>query len=294
MSDILVECSQNQLRAMLDVLRPLLPSSIQQYSCISSFLYHFDKICDNRESLISEGWNLRFYTHRSGNQDNCTLISLTGHKDYIVTCFTLQESQEELKECLLKTNRIEWNLKRMYVVCDEKLFQTVNEIACQKVPHNWIYLPYDKLIYASKDTIQALQLNEDSIDDDLHLAELDAEKHANIVNEYWQYKHDQSLAYIHQCIAFNGGIGLFRGNEDQPIAWMTANECLAPGFRYTLPSDRRKGYSELVMKAYLKRLVKIHQSDLYFMVSEHNEASLSLHKKLGFEVVSRINWLEKP
>lgn len=78
MSDILMECSQQQLRTMLDILKSQLPRRIQQHNFIYSYLYHYERINANRDRLKSGQWNLRLYTHRYGNLDNCTLISLNG------------------------------------------------------------------------------------------------------------------------------------------------------------------------------------------------------------------------
>ncbi|XP_073848093.1 uncharacterized protein [Musca autumnalis] len=293
MSDILLECSQQQLRSMLGTLKLCLPRRIQQHNFIHSYFYHYERINANRDKLKSERWNLRLYTHRYGRLENCTLLSLNGCGDYIVQCFTLQESQEELKQCLLETNLINWNPKRMYLVCDESIFRMVKEIACQKMPVPWKCESIENIMYITKEKIAALQVNE-KLPDDLYVGPLDAEKHAKTINEHWSHKYEHSLSLIRQSIEFNGGLGLFRSGDDQPLCWMLENELLAPGFLFTMPSERRKGYGELIMKLELQRLLKIHNLDLFTFVIVTNEPSLYLHRKLGFEIACRIVWIEKP
>lgn len=151
----------------------------------------------------------------------------------------------------------------------------------------------------------------------MYVAHLDAEKHAVTINENWKYKNETSLGLVRQSIEFNGGLGLFRRGESQPLCWMLENEFLSPGydsiienlnfllwkkitnfcifrFLYTMPSERRKGYGALIMKLELKRLLKLHNLDLFTFVVVHNERSMQLHRKLGFEIATRIVWFKKP
>lgn len=43
----------------------------------------------------------------------------------------------------------------------------------------------------------------------------------------------------------------------------------------------------------LKRLSALHNKDLCTFVSIKNAASLSLHRKLGFQTANRVTWIEK-
>ncbi|XP_073848972.1 uncharacterized protein [Musca autumnalis] len=273
MSDILLECSQQQLRSI--------------------YLHHYGRINGNRENLKSQCWNLRLYTHRYGRLENCTLLSLNGCGDYIVLCFTLEESQNELRQCLTETNLINWNTKQMNLVCDESILRMAREITCQKLAVPWKCYSLENIMYITKEKIASLQVDE-KLPDDLYVGPLDAEKHANIINHHWLYKSEHSLGLVRQSIEFNGGLGLFRRGGDQPLCWILENEFMAPGFLFTMPSERRKGYGKLIMKLELQRLLKIHNLDLFTMVNVSNEQSLNLHHKLGFEIASRIVWLEKP
>lgn len=64
----------------------------------------------------------------------------------------------------------------------------------------------------------------------MYVAHLDAEKHAATINENWKYKNENSLGLVQQSIEFNGGLGLFRRGESQPLCWMLENEFMSPGY----------------------------------------------------------------
>uniref|UniRef100_A0A1I8NZE5 DUF5645 domain-containing protein n=1 Tax=Stomoxys calcitrans TaxID=35570 RepID=A0A1I8NZE5_STOCA len=291
--DILVECNKSQLKFMLDYLRPLLPRHLQQHHFIYSYLYHYERINNNRHRIDSDRWNVRFYTHRKGQPENCTLITLNGSRDYIVVCFTLDETKAELKQCLQQTNRINWQNTPFSMLCDEGLFDVVNEVLCQKNPIDWLYPPREKIFYRTPETIEALPINV-KLPDDLFIAPLDHRKHAKIMDDHWYYKHENSLPLIRHSIEFNGGLGIFRHGEADPIAWITTNEYLTPGFLYTKKSERCKGYGELLTTLELKRTLKINGLPSCSFISVENKRSLAMNRKLRATVVGMVTWIEKP
>ncbi|XP_005183055.2 uncharacterized protein LOC101895480 isoform X2 [Musca domestica] len=292
-TDVLVECTKPQLEAMLAVLKPLLPRRTQQHNFIRSYLYHYDNINNNRHDLKSDRWNVRFYTHRSGDPNNCTLITINSYRDYFLICFTLQESQTELKECLESTNRINWKNYNLLLMCDENLYEMVKNVACQKIPPGeWMFPSHEHAMLITKDKIAKLEIDE-KLPDELYVAPLDPEKHAELINTHWFMRHANSLELIRRCIEFNGGIGLFRRGMEQPISWISTNEFLNPGFLYTMEAERGHGYGRMMLKLELKRLLAIHNLDLITIVADENEGSKALHHKLGFESVCKVRWIAK-
>lgn len=81
-------------------------------------------------------------------------------QDYIVLGFTLQESQEELRECLAKTNLIEWQAKPMYVICDESIIPLMKEMLPQRLEIAWECYPLENIMYITKEKIAALKVDE--------------------------------------------------------------------------------------------------------------------------------------
>lgn len=74
---------------------------------------------------------------------------------------------------------------------------------------------------------------------------------------------------------------------------LTHNLFVVFRFLHTLPAERKKGYAALIMKMELKRLLSIHNTDLFSFVCIENIPSLGLHQKLGFETVNRVTWIQK-
>ncbi|XP_065369744.1 uncharacterized protein LOC135962002 [Calliphora vicina] len=289
--DILVEYNKDSLTILLNLLKRELPHKIRQYNFLYSYLYHYDTLNKNRNKIMSDRWNVRFYGHRYGKLENCTIVTINGKKDFVITAFTMEESRAELKECLQKTNLINWEVKSLNIMCDESVFKAVNDVVCQK-DTNWTYLPLENVLHITTDKIRQLP-NENILPEDLYLAPLDPLKHSKIMDDHWDYKAENSLYLIRQSIELNGGIGLFRRGVEQPICWISTNEFLTPGFLHTLPAERKKGYAALIMKMELKRLLSLHNTDLFSFVCIENIPSLGLHHKLGFETVNRVTWIQK-
>ncbi|KAI8119203.1 hypothetical protein FF38_02016 [Lucilia cuprina] len=105
------------------------------------------------------------------------------------------------------------------------------------------------------------------------------------MDDHWDYKEENSLQLIQQSIELNGGIGIFRQGLEQPICWIS--------FLIYTGGGTKKGYAALIMKMKLKRLLSIHNTDLFSFVCIENTPSLALHYKLGFETVNRVTWIQK-
>lgn len=55
----------------------------------------------------------------------------------------------------------------------------------------------------------------------------------------------------------------------------------------TLKEAKRKGYAALVMKAYSKKLAEDENIDIVACVKVDNNASQSLFKSLGYEIIAK-------
>lgn len=291
-SDILTECDKAFLTSLLDILKKHLPREIRGYNTIYNYWYHYDKINGNRANLRSDRWNFQFYRHRYGKAENCTLISISGLKDYIIGLFTLEPSGTELMECIQETKLINWQHKFLDIMCNEQHFDLVKGIV-QKKCDGWILLPVENIMWISKEKVDKLELNV-TLPSDVHVAPLSSDKHSEIIADHWYYKSENTFYLVKESIEFNGGLGIFRRSSNgQPICWLATNEFFTPGFLYTIESERRKGFAKYLLAAELKRLCIQHGLDMYSYVSNGNANSLKLHEQLGFETVNRLTWLEK-
>uniref|UniRef100_A0A1A9VRK2 N-acetyltransferase domain-containing protein n=1 Tax=Glossina austeni TaxID=7395 RepID=A0A1A9VRK2_GLOAU len=291
-SDILTECDKAFLTSLLDILKKHLPREIRSYNTIYNYWYHYDKINENRANLRSDRWNFQFYRHRYGKTGNCTLISISGLKDYIIGLFTLEPSGMELMECIQETKLINWQHKSLDIMCNEQHLDLVKGIV-QKKCDGWILLPVENIMWISKEKVDRLEFNV-TLPSDVRVAPLSSDKHSEIIADHWYYKSENTFYLVKESIEFNGGLGIFRQSSNgQPICWLATNEFFTPGFLYTIESERRKGFAKCLLAAELKRLCIQHGLDMYSYVSNGNANSLKLHEQLGFEAVNRLTWLEK-
>uniref|UniRef100_A0A1A9WCC4 N-acetyltransferase domain-containing protein n=1 Tax=Glossina brevipalpis TaxID=37001 RepID=A0A1A9WCC4_9MUSC len=291
-NDILIECDKGFLKSLLDILKKHLPREIRNYNTVYNYWYHYDKMNENRSNLKSDRWNFQFYRHRYGKMENCTVISISGLKDYIIGLFTLESTGAELMECIQETKLINWQNKLLEIMCNEDHLHIIREIARKKC-NDWIVSSVENTMWISKETIDKLEFNI-TLPADVYIAPLNSEKHSQIITDHWYYKSENTLHLVKESIEFNGGLGIFRKNfDEQPICWLATNEFFTPGFLYTIESERRKGFAKFLLTAELKRLCNQHRLDMYSYVSIENISSLKLHEQLGFEIANRLIWLEK-
>lgn len=114
--EILREVSEIELDYVIKRLEENLPYTIKDLYYILAA--RRSKKLSKNLSETSEKVLPRFYVHRHGIKENCTIFGITGEKDHNVTLFTFQESLDELSECLKKTTLIRWK--------DGVLFQTTH------------------------------------------------------------------------------------------------------------------------------------------------------------------------
>lgn len=75
--DILVELKKSSLIDFLNVLKEELPHKIRQYNYLLCYLSHYETLNKNRHQIASDRWNVRFYGHRYGKRENCTIVTIT-------------------------------------------------------------------------------------------------------------------------------------------------------------------------------------------------------------------------
>lgn len=114
--DILREITETELDYIVDRLQEKLPYAIRD-------LYFILAARRNKELAktipnISVKLLPVFYTHRNGLKENCTILGIsgvTGDADHTVFAFTLDESLDELRECLAQTKLIHWTKRVLFV-----------------------------------------------------------------------------------------------------------------------------------------------------------------------------------
>lgn len=111
--DILREASDEELDYIIERLRLKLPYTIKN-------LYYILGAKKSKEAS-TEFLNLsvkllpKFYLHRNGLKENCTIFGITGEADHTVWFFTFEESHNELRDCLENTKLIRWGETVLFV-----------------------------------------------------------------------------------------------------------------------------------------------------------------------------------
>lgn len=147
--DILRELEGEELDFIIEKLNSHLPYTIKDLLYIQS-AQKFKSI-DNGE--FSDKVLPKFFTHRHGEREHCTIFGITGERDHTVWYFTFDDTLGEIRECLENTNRIKWGSEFLFVTIHTK--QTVpileyverNHFEIKENKENsYIYLPIDQAL----------------------------------------------------------------------------------------------------------------------------------------------------
>jgi hypothetical protein len=126
--DILRELNDDELSFILQRLEECLPYTIKD-------IYYINTALKTREASknhknVSDKVLPRFYTHRRGKKENCTVVGITGENDHTVWYFTFDDSLVEIRECLYTTQLIKWgSLKILFVTIHVEQIQPILDFA---------------------------------------------------------------------------------------------------------------------------------------------------------------------
>lgn len=172
----------------------------------------------------SDRERILFYTHKNGDINNGTFLTISGTTDYTIVLSSLQESGEEIRDCIFKTKLIEWKFGPIFL-STQKMFVShimdiINENKYEIFLQTWnvvAHMPKEK----------SLELKID-IPDDVYLAGLKIED-CDVINSEWPYRYNGSLEFIQDLVVFNGGIGVFSKEDNKLLCWVIKNENGAAG-----------------------------------------------------------------
>lgn len=167
-----------------------------------------------------------FYTHKNGHLKNGTYIAICGKLDYCLFISSLQESGEEIRECISKTNLIEWNLGPFFLSTYEKdAVILLDYIKQKKYPLE--FANWNIMVYQPRE--EALRIKYDTPSEDVYLAPLKIED-CELIDEIWPHRYIGSLEYIQDMVIHNGGIGLYSKDSNKLLCWVMKNDLGAPGY----------------------------------------------------------------
>lgn len=113
---------------------------------------------------------------------------------------------------------------------------------------------------------------------------------AVLVDSKWPYRGDESIEYVRSRIENGVGYGI-DDNNGELVAWCLTHGDSSMGFMYVMEGYRNKGYAFDISLKVINHLREIGKIPFVHII-RGNTKSLNLAKKLGFYVVSEVNWFK--
>lgn len=152
-----------------------------------------------------------------------------------------------------------------------------------------LFEPFFFFISISFDLIEWKKKSIQRIPNEYYISPL-TESHSEAINDTWHFKDDRTLDYIKSIIRLNGASGLFERNSNKLISWILLNENMSPGCLYTIESARRHGFGKLLMQCFCKQLAIGENVDVLVYANADNTESISLFRKIGFQILNECFW----
>lgn len=199
----------------------------------------------------------------------------------IIIPFTVEPNETELIKCLKDTKFIPWKNSIFASSMDKIMLKTILEEKKIK-----ILLEDTFTFYSLPKEVQLDYV----IPSDVKVTEL-YESDSELLNKYWVYGTEQSLKGIKMLIKWNGGLGIRKLSTNELVGWVLLNNHFAIGMLQIIETEVRKGYGELLVKMIAMKFVKEQNMDPITCISDVNEKSKNLFKKLGFKPFEGITYL---
>lgn len=234
-------------------------------------------------SEISDRCKMRFYRPRNYRNEWKTIIGITGDKQYTLFVMSLEQSSNELKECLERTKIIEWHQLPLCVAMHERFRQMMYEIF--EARH--LRVRFDNRCSTIwMDCESALNFDY-TVPNDVELKRLNASDYI-MINETWPYKYSGSESFIKSLIKLNGGFGVYQNGD--LVSWIIQIECFGIGLLQTLEQHQGKGYARLLTRALTQHISKKYDEDVILFASHSRPKTVELYLRYGFQHVSFTHW----
>lgn len=232
---------------------------------------------------ISDRCKMKFYRHRNGQNEWKTLIGLTGDKEYTLFVVSLEQSSNELRECLEQTKIIKWHQMPLCVVIHERFRQMMYEV-----------FEKNQLRVRSGNRCSTIWMDREKashfdyiVPNDVELNKLNVSDYV-MINETWPYKYPGSESFIKSLITLNGGFGVYRNGE--LISWIIHVECFGIGLLQTLVQHQGQGYARLLIRALTQLISTKYNEDVILFASHGKPKTVDLYLRYGFQHVSHTHW----
>ncbi|CRK89754.1 CLUMA_CG003536, isoform A [Clunio marinus] len=230
---------------------------------------------DNDVAKISDRCKMKFYRYKHGDEKNKTLLGITGDEDYSIFFASLDESLEELRESLTRTNLIKWKKLPLVVAIlrrYHKMFYEVIEAKNVRVKID----NFCSTLCMDKDKAMNYEI---VIPDDVELRELNVDDYKH-VNDLWYYKYEGSEMFIKSLIELNGGLGIYYHGKFL-VSWILQIECFGLGLLQTVEEHQGKGYAKLLTRMMTRKISKCYNEDTILFASYGKPKTVDLYIRLA-------------
>lgn len=217
--------TSEEIIQLIEIYKNNLPSETRGYNYLITQKRLLELSAKRGPQIFrSDRERILFYTHKNGNIENGTFLTISGTKDYTIVLSSLQDSGEEIRDCIFKTRLIEWKFGPIFLSTQERFVPHIMEIIKENkyeiCLQTWNVVPH-----MPKEKALELKIN---IPDDVYLAALKIED-CDVINSEWPYQYDGSLEFIQDLVVFNGGLGVFSKENNKLLCWIIKNENGAAG-----------------------------------------------------------------
>ncbi|CRK89761.1 CLUMA_CG003530, isoform A [Clunio marinus] len=277
MSKVLQELNDEELQYIINKLERHLPRLIKDL--------YFILTAQRLRSSSADNFPI-FYKYSEGLMENCTIFGITKEGDHKVWLFTLQDSLQELTECLEKTKLINW---------DKVSFVTVHRAMTLPIfehikKNNLKLLDDEQGSYYWMMKENALNLNIE-IPNGTYVKRLsDADSH--FCNNIWNFRKENSEPFVRSLINVNGGYGLFDETSNELLCFALINDHSAVGLLTTIERFRGKKYGQLIAKYVSLKISETLNLHPTVYINDVNPISRRIFERIGFQKIGDMNWIE--
>ncbi len=216
--------------------------------------------------------------------------------------YTLENNLESVSHIRIVNNSImikkhtdtEWVM--IHAENDEDLDLLMSELKPEDKSFNAVYTEIvDKIISKHPSELSWIETTyRFYLPDDVVLPKINTEdivqleeKDAEIVNNNWEYKDEDSINYVKEMILRNPSIGIKK--DGKLVSWLSVHDDGALGFVYVLEEYRRLGYAK-ILTIHMCDILRKQKIIPFLYIEVENEKSQNLAKSLGFVSDRKVSW----
>lgn len=212
--------TSEEIMQLIEIYKNNLPSETRGYNYLVTQKRLLELSAERGPEIFrSDRERILFYTHKNCDIENGTFLTISETKDYTIFLSSLQESGEEIRDCIFKTKLIEWKFGPIFLSTQEKFNSHIMDIIKEN-KYEIFLQTWNAVAHMPKEKSLEMKMN---IPDDVYLAALKIED-CDVINSEWPYRYNGSLEFIQDLVVFNGGIGVFSKEDSKLLCWVIKNE----------------------------------------------------------------------